>query len=484
MTVCSGPSGSGKSSLAMDTLYAEGQRRYVESLSSYARQFLSPLQKPKVERVSGLSPAISIEQKTTSKSPRSTVGTVTEIHDYLRILFARLGQMHCPDLRDARRHADLRRDRREDPPPPGGDPALHHGPRRPQGGGRLRHRSGTNCGAPASPGSGSTASRTAWTSRRRSNRRETHRVEVVVDRAVVRRSTRSRLADAVEAALDLGRGVIHVAKSSARRPTRPDGRSAASASTAPATAAAGSFEELTPHHFSFNSPIGWCPSCEGLGVQHGADPAALVPDGRKSLRDGAVAAWPTLRREPRLRPDHRGRGEAGSASTWTRHSTSWRPATAGCSSTGPAPPGTRSPAAGRPRVQGSSTRGCSRRWRRPAASRTSTGRSSGGWSTRRPARPAWAAGSGTCRRPRGSTEFTIDQICNWPLGRTLDFFRSLKLSKDERHIAGDLLREIRDRLTLPGRRRPRLPLARPVGPDALGRRDRSGSGWPARSAAG
>jgi excinuclease ABC subunit A len=95
MTVCSGPSGSGKSSLAIDTLYAEGQRRYVESLSSYARQFLAPLQKPKVERITGLSPAICIEQKTTSKSPRSTVGTVTEIHDYLRILFARLEQPYC-----------------------------------------------------------------------------------------------------------------------------------------------------------------------------------------------------------------------------------------------------------------------------------------------------------------------------------------------------------------------------------------------------
>src|SRR5438105_9427676 len=96
MTVCSGPSGSGKSSLALDTIFAEGQRRYVESLSSYARQFLGQVQKPKVEHVSGLSPAISIEQQTTSKSPRSTVGTVTEIYDYLRILFARLGHAHCP----------------------------------------------------------------------------------------------------------------------------------------------------------------------------------------------------------------------------------------------------------------------------------------------------------------------------------------------------------------------------------------------------
>ena len=144
MTVCSGPSGSGKSSLAIDTLYAEGQRRYVESLSSYARQFLGPLQKPKVEQISGLSPAISIEQKTTSKSPRSTVGTVTEIHDYLRILFARLGQPYCPSCGMADRHADGRRDRREDPAPARGDEDLRHGPgRAPRGRGRTR-RSGTS----------------------------------------------------------------------------------------------------------------------------------------------------------------------------------------------------------------------------------------------------------------------------------------------------------------------------------------------------
>ena len=113
MTVCCGPSGSGKSSLALDTIYAEGQRRYVESLSAYARQFLGQVQKPKVEHVSGLSPAICIEQQTTSKSPRSTVGTVTEIYDYLRILYARLGQPYCPALRHPGRHADGRRNYRE-----------------------------------------------------------------------------------------------------------------------------------------------------------------------------------------------------------------------------------------------------------------------------------------------------------------------------------------------------------------------------------
>ena len=166
MTVCSGPSGSGKSSLAIDTLYAEGQRRYVESLSSYARQFLAPLQKPKVERISGLSPAVSIEQKTTSKSPRSTVGTVTEIHDYLRILFARLGQPYCPScgLAIGTQTADEIVEKILHLPE--GTEGLRHGPgRAPRRRGRTT-RSGTTSAARGSPGSGSTAGRSASTSRR------------------------------------------------------------------------------------------------------------------------------------------------------------------------------------------------------------------------------------------------------------------------------------------------------------------------------
>ena len=211
MTVCSGPSGSGKSSLAIDTLYAEGQRRYVESLSSYARQFLAPLQKPKVERITGLSPAISIEQKTTSKSPRSTVGTVTEIYDYLRILFARLGHPFCPkcgvpigtqtadeivekvlhlpegtkvfimapiERRDGERYEALWDDLRA------------------SGFARVRV-DGQSISLDNPP--------------KLSHRRK-HKVEVVVDRAVVRRSTRSRLADSIESALDLGKGVVHIAR--------------------------------------------------------------------------------------------------------------------------------------------------------------------------------------------------------------------------------------------------------------------------------
>ena len=319
MTVCSGPSGSGKSSLAIDTLYAEGQRRYVESLSSYARQFLAPLQKPKVERISGLSPAISIEQKTTSKSPRSTVGTVTEIYDYLRILFARLGQPYCPKcgMPIGTQTADEIVEK-----------VLHlpEGTKvyvmAPSSGATARRtrRSGTSCGPRASPGCGSTASRSASTSPPSSSHRRKHKIEVVVDRAVVRRSTRSRLADSVESALDLGKGVVHVARVGDEA-DEPSWHVDRYSQHRVCDRCGRSFDELSPHHFSFNSPLGWCPVCEGLGIQHGANPAVLVPDGRLSLREGAVAVWPDFDANPALRPDDRGPRPRPRGSTWTRRST-------------------------------------------------------------------------------------------------------------------------------------------------------------------
>ncbi len=296
MTVCSGPSGSGKSSLAIDTLYAEGQRRYVESLSSYARQFLAPLQKPKVERITGLSPAICIEQKTTSKSPRSTVGTVTEIYDYLRILFARLGHPYCPkcgvpigtqtadeivekvlhlpegtkvyvmapfERRDGERYESLWDELRA------------------SGFARVRV-DGQSVSLDEPP--------------KLSHRRK-HKIEVVVDRAIVRRSTRSRLADSIESALDLGKGVVHIARvgDEASEPSWPVDRYS---QHRVCDRCGRSFDELAPHHFSFNSPLGWCPICQGLGIQHGANPAVLVPDGRLSLRQGAVAVWPDFSANP------------------------------------------------------------------------------------------------------------------------------------------------------------------------------------------
>ena len=236
MTVFCGPSGSGKSSLAMDTIYAEGQRRYVESLSAYARQFLGQMQKPRVEHISGLSPAISIEQKTTSKSPRSTVGTVTEIYDYLRILFARLGQPHCPDcdIPIGTQTADEIIEKILTLPE--GTKLYLMAPVERRGQEKyealwdeIRRRGSAGCA--------STASRIAWTIRPRST---------------IAASTRSRSSSiAIERRAEAARGSptrskrpSTWARGDARRPRRrrpgrrPNGRSSASASTSPATSAA------------------------------------------------------------------------------------------------------------------------------------------------------------------------------------------------------------------------------------------------------
>jgi excinuclease ABC subunit A len=293
MTVCSGPSGSGKSSLALDTIYAEGQRRYIESLSSYARQFLGQLQKPKVEQVSGLSPAVSIEQKTASKSPRSTVGTVTEVYDYLRVLYARLGQPYCPacQIPVGTQTADEIIDKIR--ALPDGTKLYLMAPVERRGqekyealweeirrAGFVRMRvDGRSYGVEEPPAI---------------DHRRKHQVDVVVDRVVIRAGqARARIADAVEAALDLGRGVMHVAHVEDGR-TEPDWKVERYSLHMACDRCGRSFEPLNPHHFSFNSPLGWCPTCEGLGFQRGASPALLIRDPKRALRDGAIAAWPSL----------------------------------------------------------------------------------------------------------------------------------------------------------------------------------------------
>jgi excinuclease ABC subunit A len=298
MTVCCGPSGSGKSSLALDTIYAEGQRRYIESLSAYARQFLGQMQKPKVEHVSGLSPAISIEQKSASKSPRSTVGTVTEIQDYLRVLYARLGQPYCPACKIpiGTQTADEIIDRLLAEPE--GTKLYIMAP--------LERR-------------GQEKYQTLWDEIRRGgwvrmrvdrksytveeppaiDHRRKHEIEVVVERHVIRHNQRSRLADSVEAALSLGRGVLHVAHVEDGKP-EPEWRVEKFSQHFACDNCGRSFERLKPHNFSFNSPLGWCPSCEGLGVQQGASPALLIRDVNRSLRAGALAAWPDLEDSPQF----------------------------------------------------------------------------------------------------------------------------------------------------------------------------------------
>ncbi len=290
MTVCCGMSGSGKSSLAMDTIYAEGQRRYVESLSAYARQFVGQMQKPAFDHIEGLSPAIAIEQKHLGHTPRSTVGTVTEIYDYMRILTARLGQPHCPDcdIPIGTQTADEIIDKilRE----PAGTKIYVMAPleinvgdkyetlwEEIRAGGYVRMRvDGTTHSVDKPP---------------TIDRRRKHLVEVVIDRIAVRPDQRSRLADSVETALGLGKGVLHVAWPVDDVP-EPKWRTEIHSQHFACDKCGRSFEPLTPHSFSFNSALGWCPACEGLGTQTGANPAALLRDPKLSLREGAVALWP------------------------------------------------------------------------------------------------------------------------------------------------------------------------------------------------
>ena len=292
MTVFCGPSGSGKSSLAMDTIYAEGQRRYVESLSSYARQFIGQAQKPKVESIEGLSPAVALEQKNLGHSPRSTVGTVTEVYDYLRILMARLGTMHCPDC---------------------GVPVGTQTPDQIVDK-VMSHATGTKAliAAPieVTPGP---ASRDTWASLRSQgysrirvdgrtieldaakplDPRKKQSVEVVVDRVRIDASEKSRISDSVEQALSLGVGVMRlVLADDDRDEWRWD--TVTHSQHLVCTDCGRSMEELTPHHFSFNSGLGWCQSCEGLGVQQGTNPAALLNDGRQTALQGALSLWPHI----------------------------------------------------------------------------------------------------------------------------------------------------------------------------------------------
>ncbi|HUQ69837.1 MAG TPA: excinuclease ABC subunit UvrA, partial [Planctomycetaceae bacterium] len=296
MSVFCGPSGSGKSSLAMDTLYAEGQRRYVESLSSYARQFLGQMPKPRVEHIHGLQPAIAIEQKTVGHTPRSTVGTVTEIYDYLRILYARLGTPHCPDCQipvetqttddvidKLMAHvADTRLLILAPQEVTVGQQYAKLWERLREQGFRRVRIDGTTHTLEDVP---------------EIDRRRKHNVEIVLDRITIGSGNRSRVASSVEAAFDLGQGVIRVAAVDDNRP-ETDWKVEPYSLFRACSNCGRSFEELSPQNFSFNSPLGWCESCEGLGTQQGTNLAALIADPTRSLRDGAVAAWP----DPTTRP--------------------------------------------------------------------------------------------------------------------------------------------------------------------------------------
>ena len=290
LIVVTGLSGSGKSSLAFDTIYAEGQRRYVESLSSYARQFLGQMEKPDVNYIEGLSPAISIDQKSTSRNPRSTVGTVTEIYDYMRLLFARVGTPHCyscgreistqssqqivdsilelPEGTRISLLAPLVRGRK-------GEYAKLFEEVAKEGFARVRVDGEIK----------------ELREKIVLDKKRKHTIEVVVDRLVMKPEIRQRLTDSIETTLRLSTGIVTVLI---------DGSHAAEAlgskeltySEAFACVYCGlSFEELAPRLFSFNSPYGACPACSGLGEKIEIDPWKVIPDRTKSVADGAIVPW-------------------------------------------------------------------------------------------------------------------------------------------------------------------------------------------------
>lgn len=282
LVVLTGLSGSGKSSLAFDTIYAEGQRRYVESLSSYARQFLGQMDKPDVDSIEGLSPAISIDQKTTSRNPRSTVGTVTEIYDYLRLLFARIGKPVCPthDIEITSQTIEQMVDRIMEYP----------------------ERTRVQLLAPVISGKKGTHAKLIEDLKKQGfvrvridgelrdlddhielDKNKKHNIEVVVDRIVVKEGIEVRLSDSLETALKLadGRVIVDVME-----------HEELLFSEHHACPICGfSIGELEPRMFSFNSPFGACPECDGLGSKLKVDIDLLIPDWNKTLEENAIAAW-------------------------------------------------------------------------------------------------------------------------------------------------------------------------------------------------
>ncbi len=468
ITVCCGPSGSGKSSFAVDTVYTEGQRRYVESLSSYARQFLARVQPPRVDRIEGLSPAVCIEQRTAAKSPRSTVGTITEVYDYLRVLWARIGRAYCPTCKSpvgtqtadeiVQRVLSMGEGKRVvllAPIEPTGQEDLGTLLRRYRqaGFGRVR-LDGVVYPLDEAP---------------EVDRRQRHRVELVVDRIVLRRGQTARITDSVEQALTLGEGVMIAAveedggqpieeTSSDARPGRrilAARREARFSQHRSCERCGTSFEELTPHHFSFNHRMGWCEVCEGLGTQQGASSAAVIVHPRRSLIDGAVAGWGSVSPGTELHAlisalaghcgfdAHAPWGELtepqrlrvlyGCADEWIEL----------CDSKSKSGRGGRA-------IEG---RGVRFRWRGffPAITRAVRAN----WQFRRRLGeyaaevPCDACGGGRLREDAAAVRVgdrTIHEVCQWPLEKALEWFDGLRISAHERKIAGELLREVVSRL--------------------------------------
>ncbi len=282
LIVITGLSGSGKSSLAFDTLYAEGQRRYVESLSAYARQFLGQMDKPDVEYIEGLSPAISIEQKSTSKNPRSTVGTVTEIYDYLRLLYARIGKQHCPNCGSEITPQTVEQIARRLMSLPDGSKLHVLAPIARQRKGEYKQifEELTSSGFARVRVDGTMLELSAEINL---NKQQKHDLDVVVDRLAVKPGIEERLTDSVATALKQGNGIVVIDVAG--------GKELLFSEHAACTKCGISFEPLEPNMFSFNSPRGACPACQGLGSTMEFDPDLIIPDKSLSLSRGAIEPW-------------------------------------------------------------------------------------------------------------------------------------------------------------------------------------------------
>lgn len=443
MSVFCGPSGSGKTSLAMDTLYAEGQRRYVESLSAYARQFLGQMPKPKVDSIQGLSPAIAIEQKTVGATPRSTVGTVTEIYDYLRVLYARLGTVHCPTC--GRQAVKQTTDEIVDSilQLPRKSRLLLLAPvtvdrqtpfatvfERLQKNGFVRVRVDDATYELSDPPD--------------IDHRREHEVEVVVDRCVVDQQQRGRITDSVEAALDMGKGVIRVLIADSDR-DEAEWEDHVYSLHLSCLDCGYAYDAPTPQQFSFNSPLGWCWSCEGLGTEFGANQALLITSPERSLLDGAIGACPDPRRDAAFKAML----EAVGAEFRIPLDQPWYLLTA--------------------QQQRILLYGDEDRWievRPDSSAAPFRVRFKGLYPTvEEAARLSYShrrslmemAGEKDCSVCNGSRlqevtahvrlkDTTLPQLCKMPLAKALEFLKSLKLKKAEKQIAGDLLNEAIHRL--------------------------------------
>lgn len=460
LTVLCGPSGSGKTSLAMDTIYAEGQRRYVESLSSYARQFVGQMQKPAVERIEGLSPAIAIEQRTAGHTPRSTVGTVTEIYDYFRILLSRLGQMYCPDcdLPVGTQSADEiidaivaeNEDRRAylcAPVELAQNDTYERLWEKLRGAGYARVRIDGQTHPLDKPPA--------------IDRRRRHQIDVIVDRVSIAKKSRSRLADSVENTLALGQGVLRLVRVDDELP-EPKWPTRIYSQHLVCPDCGRSFEPLSPHHFSFNSALGWCEACEGLGTDLGANPAVLFRSMDQTLAEGAVQIWPDVS-EPlfaamlqalstqtgiptdvpfsQLSPRHRRLVMYGADDLWI---------------TVPKQEAKPLGKSGKRKKKAEATTVGGFRFLYkglyPALEEASR------MSPRLRGRLEHLIDEIECSQCAGSRlrddsaavrflERTIDEYCRLPLGQLLDVVKKWRLPAEKKRIAGELVREIRNRLT-------------------------------------